>query len=73
MRKRQGRKIIYGFLSLLLAGTLSITGFATEQIDNQIDQQREQIEQTEQELDEQEEKQKKLEQAKAVQQYFRTD
>ena len=73
MRKRQGRKIIYGFLSLLLAGTLSITGFATEQIDNQIDQQREQIEQTEQELDEQEEKQKKLEQAKKEMENYLSD
>ncbi len=48
----------------MLSGVLGITSFATEHIDNQIDQQREEIEKTERELTEMEQKQQKLEQAK---------
>lgn len=73
MRKGQGRKIAYGILSLLLAGVLSITGLATEHIDDQIDQQREQIEQTERELDETEARQQKLEQAKKDMENYLSD
>lgn len=64
MRKKFLMKTAYGFLSLLLACSLGITGFATEHIDNQIDQQEEEIQRTEQELSEAEQRQKHLEHAK---------
>ncbi len=64
MRERKSWKIGYGFLSLLLAFSLSTSSFATDHIDNKIDEQEEQIEQTERELTEAEQRQKRLEDAK---------
>ncbi|MCI8416821.1 MAG: hypothetical protein HFI33_04840 [Lachnospiraceae bacterium] len=64
MRRRKIRKIGYGFLSLLLMCSLGMPSFATEHIDDQIDEQEDRIEQTEKELTEAEQKQKRLEDAK---------
>ena len=65
MKRKQSKKIAYGFLCLLLACVMAIPSFATEHIDNQISQQEEEIQQTEEEITKAEEKQDKLEQAKS--------
>lgn len=65
MKQKHSRKAVYGILSLLLVCAMSIPSFATEHIENQIEQQEEEIQQTEKEISEAEEKQDKLEQAKA--------
>lgn len=64
MKGKKRRKIAYGFLSILLACTMAIPSFATEHIDNQIQQQEQEIEKTEEEITKAEEKQDKLEQTK---------
>ena len=43
MKRKQSKKIAYGFLCLLLACVMAIPSFATEHIDNQISQQEEEI------------------------------
>ncbi len=73
MKKGRVRKILYRFTGLALALALGFTSYATEDIDNEIDEQREQIDKTEQEIKDTEARRKKLEDAKASMEAYLSD